>query len=258
MTDLLLTRDEGVATITLNRPEKMNTVTRAMNAQLNEQLLALNKDRTCRAIVLTGAGGNFCTGGDFGDNESRIENPVEGRVRLMESARLIEMLVNGPKPVIAAVGGYCYGMGMSLALACDYIVAADNVQFNPAFGRLGLIAELGLTWTLPRRIGLGKTKQLLMLSKKVNATEAFGMQMVDELCPLADLGSVALERAREFGNAAPLAVAYTKAALAKSHATIEAAMTTEHDYQGALYLTQDHIEGVKAMFKKCKPEFTGK
>ncbi len=257
MSDILLERDGAVATLTLNRPTQMNTITREMNAQLREHLLALHKDRAVRAIVLTGAGGNFCTGGDFDDNESKIENPVEGRVRLMDGAHLIELLVNGPKPVIAAVPGYCYGMGMSLALACDYIVAADTVQFNAAFGRLGLIAEMGLTWTLPRRIGLGRTKQLLMLSKKVNASDALAMQLIDEVCAADALAGVAAERAREFATAAPLAVAYTKAALAKSHSTIEAAMATEHDYQGALYLTRDHVEGVKAMFKKRKAEFTG-
>lgn len=257
MSDILFARDGDVAVITLNRPQHMNTLTRAMTAQLYDHLLMLNKDRTCRAIVLTGAGGNFCTGGDFADNESKIENPVEGRVRLMEGAHIIELLVTGPKPVIAAVPGYCYGMGMSLALACDYIVADDKVQFNAAFGRLGLIAELGLSWTLPRRVGQGKARQLLMLSKKVNAEAALTMQLVDEVCAAEQLQSVALERAREFAAAAPLAVAYTKAALAKSHNTIEAAMATEHDYQGALYLTRDHVEGVKAMFKKRKPEFNG-
>lgn len=257
MSDILLARDGAVAVLTLNRPAQMNTVTRAMTAQLHDHLLALHKDRACRAIVLTGAGGNFCTGGDFGDNESRIENPVEGRVRLLEGAHIVELLVTGPKPVIAAVPGYCYGMGMSLALACDYIVADDRAQFNAAFGRLGLIAELGLSWTLPRRVGLGRTKQLLMLSKKVDAAAALAMQLVDEVCAAAQLQGVALERAREFAAAAPLAVAYTKAALAKSHNTIEAAMATEHDYQGALYLTRDHVEGVKAMFRKRKAEFSG-
>ncbi|MET0379809.1 MAG: enoyl-CoA hydratase/isomerase family protein [Spongiibacteraceae bacterium] len=256
-TDILLSRDEGVATLTLNRPEKMNTVTRIMGEQLYALLLELNKDRSCRAIVITGAGGNFCTGGDFSDNESKIENPVEGRVRLLQSAHLIELLVNGPKPVIAAVDGYAYGMGMSLALACDYIIATDKTVFNAAFSRLGLAAELGLTWTLPRRIGVGKTKQLLMLSKKVTGADALAMQMVDELCPSATLAAVALERAREFAAAAPLVVAYTKSALAKGHATVESAMATEHEYQAALYMTHDHVEGVKAMFKKRKPEFNG-
>lgn len=257
MTDILLTRADDVATLTLNRPGQMNTVTRAMSEELYARLFELNKDRSCRAIVLTGAGGNFCTGGDFDDNESRIENPVEGRVRLSQSAHLIELLVNGPKPVIAAVDGYAYGLGMSLALACDYVIATDRAVFNPAFSRLGLGAELGLTWTLRQRIGLGRTKQLLMLSKKVVGAEALAMQMVDELCPADKLTEIAGERAREFGAAAPLAVAYTKLALAKGHATVEAAMATEHEYQAALYMTRDHVEGVKAMFKKRKPEFTG-
>lgn len=255
---ILLTRDDSIAVLTLNRPQQLNALTRSMQDELCEQLWTLNKDRDVRAIVLQGAGGNFCAGGDFGDNESRIENPVEGRVRLMRGARTIELLVTGPKPVVAAVSGHCIGLGMSIALACDYLIAADNAQFNTGFARMGLASEMGLTWTLRQRIGLGKTKRLLMSAKKIAAEPALAMQLVDEVCPLADLENAALTLAREFAEAPPLVAAYTKAVLAKNPQTVQAAMDIEHDYQGALYMTQDHVEAIKASFKKRKPEFTGR
>src|SRR5690606_22583100 len=255
---ILLTRDGHVAVLTLSRPQQLNALTRSMSDELAEHFWSLNKDHDTRAIILTGSGGNFCQGGDFSDNEGKIENPVEGRVRLQRGRRLIELMVGGPKPVIGAISGHTIGLGMSIALACDFVVAADNVQFNTGFARLGLAAEYGLTFTLRQRIGLAQTKRLLMLPKKIKAEEALALHLVDTVCPLAELETTALNFAREFAEAPPLVVAYTKAALAKNPQTVQAAMDIEHDYQGALYMTQDHVEAVKASFKKRKPEFTGR
>jgi len=254
---VLLRREGGIAVLTLNRPQRRNAMSRSMQAALYEQLYALSKEADCRAIVLEGAGGCFCAGGDFEDNEGKIRNSVEGRVRLMASARLIELLLTGPKPVIAAVEGHAYGAGLAIALACDYIVGAADAKFCAALSRLGLAGELGLTWTLPRRVGMGRTKQLLMLSKVVTGEAALAMNLVDECSASGGALDSALAMAAEFAQAPPLAVAYTKAALAQGHATPAAAMATEHDYQGALYTSRDHANAVIALFKKRQPEFKG-
>src|SRR5690606_21456640 len=133
----------------------------------------------CRAIVLTGAGGSFCAGGDL--DSLPDHDPMATRRRLERSHELLRMIVTGPKPVIAAVNGYAFGAGLSLAAACDFVLAAPDASFGAVFGKVGLMADMGLLWSLPQRIGLAQTKRLLFTSAVLKAEQAVEIGLVDRI-----------------------------------------------------------------------------
>jgi len=243
--------------ITLNKPKTRNALSTDMVISLISELQKANADAQCRAIVLTGAGGNFCSGGDV--SAMTADRPIlASRIRIERAHQIIRLINGGPKPVIAAVDGIAYGLGLSLASACDYIVASKNSSFCAVFNKVGLIPDMGLMATLPLRVGLVKSKQFMFLAKPVNCEEALRIGLVDQTTECEDTLQTALTQATEFGSSAPLPIALTKAFYSKGSASLEEALRTEVDHQPALYLSEDHLEGVAAFREKRLPKFNGR
>lgn len=252
---VLLSREGEIAIVTLNEPERRNALSLAMREMLGEVLdEAMAGD--ARAIVLTGAAGHFCSGGDIKSFDPGAPL-VDIRDRLGRLHRVARLLLAGRKPVIAAVDGYAFGAGVSLALACDHVVAATDSRFCASFNRVALMADLALLYTLPARVGMGKARELLMLGEIVEAEEALAIRLVDRLAEPGRVLQTAIERAKLFAAAPPVALAITKAALARTPAPLEAILQMEVDGQSALFGTADHAEGRAAFLEKRQPRFQG-
>lgn len=257
MTDsVLLSRDGDIAIVTLNEPERRNALSLALRERLFEVLDQAMAGDT-RAIVLAGAGGNFCSGGDIRSFDPDAP-PIEIRDRIARLHRVVRLLLTGRKPVIAAVDGYAFGAGVSLALACDHVVAARDSRFCASFNRVALMADLGLLYTLPLRVGMGKARELLMLGEIIEAEEAMAIRLVDRLAEPGKVLAAAVERARLFAAAPPVALAMTKATLARMPASLETVLQMEVDGQSALIRTADHAEGRAAFLEKRPAAFKGR
>ena len=198
---------DGVALVTLNRPERLNAWTPEMEAALFAALDAVAVDPHARVVVLTGAGRGFCAGLDA----SRIAARGSGAEAAPTRTRPLSGLAAFPKPVVAAVNGPAVGLGLALALCCDTRIAADGARFAAMFTRLGLVGEFGAPWLLPRIVGWGAAGDLLLSGRTVDAAEALGLRLVERVVPGEDLLPAALAYAREIArNCSPLSVAATK------------------------------------------------
>jgi 2-(1,2-epoxy-1,2-dihydrophenyl)acetyl-CoA isomerase len=248
-------RDGTVAIVTLNLPEKRNTLSVEMRHQLIEILEALQPDEVCRAIVLTGAGGSFCAGGDIA--AMRSDDPAGARHRLVLAQRIVRLLMAGQKPTVAAVEGHALGGGFALALACDKVVAHPMAKFGASYARLGLMPDMALLWTLPQRVGMGKAKEIMMLGRTFAGEAAAALGIVDVLADPRPALEVALEEAHELAAAPPLAVALIKAAFARGPMDLEAMFALEADGQTILYQTADHAEAREAFFARRPAAFRG-
>ena len=245
-------RDGATAILTLNYPERRNALAMPMRQCLVNALEAIEADRSLRAIVITGAEGTFCAGGDISGMD--VADLAVGRERFRLTHRLVRLLVKGSKPVIAAVEGWCVGAGLSVAMCCDTVAAAEDARFAAGFGKVGLVADLGLLHTLPARIGQGRARQVLLYGEPVDAERAAAMGMVDHVVPAGAALQAALARAALFHATAPLPVAMTRQYLA---AGLDAALDWERNTQSALFLTADHAEGREAFLAKRAPTFKG-
>ncbi len=246
------TREGATAILTLDYPERRNALAMPMRQRLVDALEAIEADQTMRAIVITGAGGTFSAGGDISGMD--VSDLAAGRERFRLTHRLVRLLVKGSKPVVAAVEGWCVGAGLSVAMCCDTVVAAEDARFAAGFGKIGLIADLGLLHTLPARVGQGRARQILLYGEPMGAGRAVEIGMADHVVPSGTALQTALDRAARFHDAAPLPVAMTKQHLA---AGLDAALDWERDTQSALFLTTDHAEGKAAFLAKRAPLFKG-
>lgn len=247
--------DGSVWVLTLDDPKRHNALDVPARHQLLAALEQAVTDPACRALVLTGAGGTFCSGGDL--STMPVDDRAAARTRLDALTHIVRLLVRGPKPVVAAVEGVAYGAGLSLAAACDHVVAAADARFCCSFGRVGLIADSGLLWTLPQRVGRGRAAELLLFGDPLPATRAIQIGLVDHLVEPGNALSVAIERARRLAEAAPLAIRATKAALGRWPYSLEDALALEASTQADLYESDDFSEGRAAFFGKRPPSFTG-
>jgi len=248
---------DGVATITLNRPDALNALDRPMKTELLAALRSAGRDRSVRAVVLTGEGRAFCAGQDlretFGGSEPTLADELRDRYNpvILAIARL-------PKPVVAAVNGVAAGAGCSLALACDIRLAAEGASFVLAFGRVGLVPDSGASWFLPRLVGAGRAAELALIGDPVTAEEAARIGLVNRVVPAAALMDEAMALARRLADGSPLATALAKRALAFSaESDLEAALSHEATLQGIAGRSADHAEGVAAFREKRPPRFTG-
>ena len=205
-------RDGATAVLIMDYPERRNALGVAMRQALLDALERIESDRDIRAVVITGAGGNFSSGGDIsGMDAADLE---AGRQRFRLTHRLVRLMIKSSKPLIAAVEGWCVGGGLSLALCCDTIIASAQARFLASFGKVGLIADIGLLYTLPSRVGQGRARQILLYGEQIDAATAERIGLIDHVVPAGSLAA-ALERARVFETAAPLPVALTKQHLAQ-------------------------------------------
>ena len=245
-------RDGAAVILSLNYPERRNALSLSMRAQLIAALDRIESDREIRAIVITGAGGNFCSGGDI--SSMGHQDVAAGRERFRISHRLIRMLADSSKPLIAAIEGWAAGAGISIACCCDTIVAAEDARFVCSFNKVGLMADLGLLHLLPARIGHGAAKQIILYGEPFGALDAARLGLVDNVVPPGNALEAALARAHRFDNMAPLPIAMTRRFLSQG---IEAALDLERDLQLSLFQSADHAEGARAFMEKREPRFTG-
>ena len=246
------TRDGDVAILTLDYPARRNALAMPMRSALIEAFNRLEAERDLRAIVVTGAGGHFCAGGDISGMDSR-DFPA-GRERFRITHRLVRGMIECAKPIIAAVEGWAVGAGLGVALCCDTVVASEEAKFMAGFGKVGLVADFGLLHTLPLRIGQGRARQMLIHGTQVDAPKAEAIGLIDNLAPVGGALARALEMAHALSATAPLPIAMTKSYLAQG---LGDALEWERNMQSTMFLTADHVEGRTAFMEKRKPVFKG-
>jgi enoyl-CoA hydratase/carnithine racemase len=249
-------REGAVAVMTLNNPGRINAFSLAMRTAMFERLLELEADPACRAIVLTGAGGNLCAGGDI--SEMRRREVIEGRMRVDLATRIFKLIVSGPKPLVCAVEGKAFGCGVSFVAASDYAVAARDAQFSCAFIKVGLMADVGGIWSIARRVGHRRAMEMCAFAETFSAAEALEMQLVNRVCEPGEALDASLEAAERFARNPPLAMALLKTALNTRADTVDQAIATEIDYQSMLMASDDFAEATRAFLEKRKSDFSGR
>jgi len=259
MTDpVIIEVQDGVAVVTMNRAERRNALSADLYEGLVRTLEGLLDDRSVRAVVLTG-GPHFCAGGDLADLETDgpESSPLGLRRRMALGQRIVRAIVQGRLPVVAAVEGGAFGAGFSIAAACDFVVADAKTTFCAAFGRVGLMPDYGLAWTLPQRIGLGPAREVMMLCDTIPGPQAHAMGIADLLAEEGQVMAVAMERARRLAQASEGAISATKALLGRGPVSLDVALSWEADTQSLLIGSQDFIEGVAAFRDRRAPRFRG-
>jgi 2-(1,2-epoxy-1,2-dihydrophenyl)acetyl-CoA isomerase len=252
--------ERGIALLTLNRPEKLNSFTQVMHEEVRQALTELQADPSVRVLVLTGAGRGFCAGQDLSD---RAVEPGGQGVDLGDSvekyyAPLILTLRTLPMPVICAVNGVAAGAGANIALACDIVLAGRSASFVEAFCKLGLIPDSGGTWHLPRLIGLARATGLAMLGEKLSAEKAEQWGLIWRCMPDEALMVEAMSMAEHFASAPTKGLAYTKKALQQSFCnTLPAQLKLEGEMMRELGFSHDYREGVAAFMAKRPAHFKG-
>jgi len=251
---------EGVARLTLNRPERLNSFNGAMHAEVRDALARLIGGSGPRVLVITGAGRGFCAGQDLGD---RTVAPGGSVADLGESIEknykpLVLALRALQLPVIAAVNGVAAGAGANIALACDLVIAARSATFIQAFCKLGLLPDSGGTWFLPRLVGTARAMGLSLLGDKLSAEQAAQWGLIWRCVEDVELAGVVDGLARQLAVAPTRGLARTKQALYESWGrTLEHQLDIERDYQRELGRTADYVEGVTAFAEKRAPRFSG-
>ena len=257
---LLIDDSDGVRTLTLNRPDAYNSFTTELKETLLAELRWAATEPSVRAVVITGAGKAFSAGQDLREHVE-VLNADEGPPMSTVDEHynpLVRALITLPKPVIAAVNGTAAGAGASLAFACDLRVAAESAKFLLAFAGVGLSADTGASWTLPRLIGHGRAMELMLLGRPVTAEEALRIGMVSRVVPDGTALTAATELAASMAAGPTLAYAGIKEALrAAGGADLEHALATESRTQSELAATSDHREAVQAFVTKRPPSFSG-
>lgn len=244
---------EGIARIAINRPDKRNALNAEARHGLIDGLGAALADDGVRAIVLTGEGGHFCAGGDVDSMEALTGGT--GRARLKDGHRILKVLVEAEKPVIAAVEGFAAGAGASLAMLADTIVMGESAAFAFPFFNIGLIPDLGLMYSLPRRVGLAKARQMLIYARRYKGEAAMSEGLADEMVADDAVQSTAIERATELANMPSLAFALAKQHLGMWPMGLDQALEMEAQSQGLCFTSDDHAEGRNAFMEKRKPNF---
>ncbi|HEV3286680.1 MAG TPA: 2-(1,2-epoxy-1,2-dihydrophenyl)acetyl-CoA isomerase PaaG [Steroidobacteraceae bacterium] len=251
---------DGIARLTLNRPERLNSFNSEMHAEVRAALASLPAAQA-RVLVISGAGRGFCAGQDLND---RAVTPGAGPPDLAASIEqnykpLVLSLRALPLPVIAAVNGVAAGAGANLALACDLVIAARSAVFVQAFAKLGLVPDSGGTWFLPRLVGTARALGLAFLGDKLSAEQAAAWGLIWRCVEDAEFAGVVEDLARHFAAAPTRGLARTKQAIYEGLGrNLAAQLDVERDYQGELGRSSDYTEGVAAFAAKRVPRFTGR
>jgi enoyl-CoA hydratase/carnithine racemase len=260
---------DRVATITLNRPEKLNAWTGVMGREVGEAMTQAAADEAVRVIVLTGAGRGFCAGADMdvlagierggAAAAAEVARPPAPAAERAEFAGRYAYFPTIPKPIIAALNGATAGLGLVVALYCDLRIAADSAVFTTAFSRRGLIAEHGISWMLPRLVGLPHALDLMLSARKIDAAEALRIGLVNRVVPAAELTSAVRAYATELAElVSPRSMAVMKRQLWDAQFQTLAEATADADAEMTKsFATADFKEGVAHFVEKRAPRFTG-
>ncbi|WP_338603608.1 enoyl-CoA hydratase-related protein [Saccharopolyspora sp. SCSIO 74807] len=261
MSDVLLTQDnDGVRSLTMNRPESFNALNVELKVALTAALREAAADDSIRAVVLAGAGRSFCAGQDLKEHIALLEADDPSPLRTVEEHYnpLIRAVATMPKPIIAAVGGSAAGAGASLAFACDLRIASADAKFLMAFANVGLSTDTGASWTLPRLIGYGRAMELLLLAEPVGADEALRIGMVNRVVDAGQATEAAGELAARMATGPTSAYARIKETMRAAAAEgLDEALDVEAGAQIEAGRTADHREAVSAFVAKRNPDFTG-
>jgi 2-(1,2-epoxy-1,2-dihydrophenyl)acetyl-CoA isomerase len=257
---VLYEKASGVATISLNRPRKLNAFDGTMHEELYDALGEAAEDDKIRCIVLHGEGRGFSAGADLAEIiESADGDPDLGEYLRATYSRLVKRMVETPKPIIAALHGPVYGAGVGIALACDLRIAAESTKFSVAFIKIGLMPDAGVTFFLPRVVGLGRAMEMSMLGDAVDAEEAQRIGLVNTITADDSLAEESQALAEHLATLPTAALGRMKTALhASFEADLETALEREAAGQTFCGYTRDHEEGVAAFFEKREAKFTGR
>ena len=268
--DLLARLDAGVLTLTLNRPEARNAMSRAMNVALQQQLAAAETDPAVKCIVLTGAGHGFCAGGDVKGMAARHDDTVSGSIGGMTLDEAIHLqrvnqratagkLFKMPKPTLAALPGPAAGAGLALALACDLRVMASSAFMTTAFARVGFPGDYGASYFLTQLVGTAKARELFFLSERVDADEALRLGLTNWVCAPEVLAARTQAIALRLAQGPTVAYRYMKENLNRALAgDVDDCLDLEVTHQMHCALTEDHREAANAFVEKREPRFTGR
>jgi 2-(1,2-epoxy-1,2-dihydrophenyl)acetyl-CoA isomerase len=258
---ILFECNAGIARLTLNRPERLNSFNIEMHAEVRAVLARVKEDESCRVLILTGAGRGFCAGQDLSD---RAVAPGSGMADLGESIELrykplVLALRALPLPVIAAVNGVAAGAGANLALACDLVIAARAASFIQSFAKLGLVPDSGGTWLLPRLVGRARAIGMAFLGEKIAAEQAADWGLIWRCVADEDFAAAVRDLAQHLAAAPTRSLARIKEAIYSSgERSLAAQLDVERDCQRELGYSRDYAEGVAAFIEKRTPHFTGR
>jgi 2-(1,2-epoxy-1,2-dihydrophenyl)acetyl-CoA isomerase len=257
METLLIDRRDGVVTITLNRPEKKNAINDVMWNELLDTFRTISGNtEEDRVVVITGAGGAFCSGADISRGAARTEH---GLAHMRHVGDVCLALHAVPQPVIAKVPGVAAGAGLNLALGCDLVVASDEARFSEIFARRGLSVDFGGSWVLPRLVGLHRAKELVLLADIIDAKEAQDYGLVNRVVPAAQLDAFVDDWATRLASGPPVALSMSKRLLDQSTAvSLAQALEAEAQAQNVNFATTDMADAMTAFLEKRQPQFEGR
>ncbi len=252
---IILEKSEGIAKITFNLPDRMNFLDLVMREELKDAFVDIGTDRDVKVVIMTGAGKAFIAGSDITTMEG-VTAPA-ARDRLKNVQKLIRLMTELEKPIIAAVNGFATGAGLHIALACDLVIASDMAKFREAFIMIGLVPDLGGFYFLPLRVGLARAKELMLTGRVIDAREAESMGLVNKVVPHSELDREALDLARSLAQGPTRAYGMIKSALNQWPMNLSAFLELEANLQSVAFATRDFDEGRRAFLEKRKPAFTG-
>jgi 2-(1,2-epoxy-1,2-dihydrophenyl)acetyl-CoA isomerase len=257
---IIVEREEGVVTVTLNRPDRKNAGNGLMWQELHETFSDVGRRRQDRVVVVTGAGGAFCSGADIADPSGVSGDPEDPHiVRMRFFGQVMLALHELPQPTIAKIRGIAAGAGMSLALGCDLTVASENARFSEIFARRGLSVDGGSSWLLPRLVGLHKAKELAYFADILSAQEADRYGLLNRVVPDDELDAFVDTWARRLAQGPPIALSMTKTLLDNSMSvTMAQALEDEARCQTINFYSADTGEAMRAFAEKREPKFSGR
>jgi len=257
---LIVEREAGIVTVTMNRPARKNAANGTMWRELLEVFDDVATDRHDRVMVLTGSGGAFCSGADLGDAADVAGRPGDPYLVQMRALGNVALRLHQiPKPTIAKVGGVAAGAGMSMALGCDLVVASESARFSQIFSKRGLSVDFGASWLLPRFIGMHRAKELAFFADIISAQQAAEFGVVNKVVPDDLLDQAVGEWATRLAAGPPLALSMTKSMLNNSFAlSMDQALEEESRSQAVNFATADTLEAIAAFTQKRDPVFKGR
>ena len=253
---LIVDEADRVVTITMNRPRRKNAANSVMWEELSDVVRALHSADDVRAVILTGAGGDFCSGADVSGEETRSRHMLHSMRHIGDLCLSLQRLA---QPTVAKVRGVAAGAGLNMALACDMVIAAEGARFSEIFARRGLVVDFGGSWLLPRLVGMHRAKELVLLADIIDAAEADRIGLVNRVVPEAELDDTVDAIAARLAAGPPIALAMSKRLLNNSFdVTLEQALDDEGLAQTVTFSTEDVAEAMSAFIDKRDPVFRGR
>lgn len=255
--NLILTKEEGIGIVTINRPKALNALNIQVFVELYEMFCAIENDQDIRVVILTGAGKAFVAGADILEMKDRNSVDIEEFIRIARRAG--DAVYNLSKPVIAAINGYAFGGGNELSLACDLRIASENAQFGQQEINLGIIPGGGGIQRLTRLVGMTKAKEIVFTGEVMNAVTALEIGLINKIVPAENLMDEAMDLARKLLGKSSVALAYAKKAFnSGSDMSLAAGMDLDESYFARCFASEDQKEGMQAFVEKRKPQFKNK